>query len=63
MSAIEIIKRLSVERFLCIRSFISNPNRPPKTNTPRFFMIGIIMFKKLNASPVIEVTATEIAIL
>ena len=60
--AIDIIKRLSFERFLGINNFIKNPNNPPTTSAARFIKIGLITLIKLN-EPAIEAIAIDIATL
>ena len=62
--AMEMIRRLSVERFFGIISFIRKPNTPPSANTPMLIRSGLMMSQTWNApAPVLEDTATEIAML
>ena len=58
-TAIEIIKRLSVERFFGISHFINRPQNPPINKAARLKPIGLRMLTTLKLP---EETATEMDI-
>ena len=63
--ATDMIKRLSVERFLGISSRKNKPNTPPSSMTPTLISTGLMTTQKLicPAPPETEASANEMAML
>ena len=58
-----MINRLSFDLFSWIISFIKKPSKAPKAKTPRFSKTGFTIEDASNALPVVDATASEIAML